>query len=168
MDPCHRIRKIISAYQDNEIEGVQKAAIQAHLHICEGCRNQYEILQQTYQLLKKLPDIEADESLAIKVLERVSHSQQSVWTRIKDDLRQLLPAHAPTVALAIFGILLGTLVGNFWIEQDAFFGRTIPALQSNLTLTIASERAFDAVPAGSFSEGYLQLATYNPEPSHAK
>lgn len=168
MDPCRRIRKKISAYQDNEVDNVQKAAIQAHFHTCEACRRYYETFQQTYQLLKRLPDIEADERLAINVLERVSLSQQSVWFRIKENLLQLLPAHAPAAALALFGILMGMLAGNFWVEQDAFFSRTVPALHSNLARTIASEKAFDAVPAGSFSEAYLQLAAYTPEPRHAK
>lgn len=168
MNPCHRIRKKISAYQDNEVGAVQKAAIEAHFRTCEGCRRHFETLQQSYQLLKLLPDIEADERLSLKILDRVSLSQQSLWIRVKDNFLGILPAPAVMVALAFSGILLGMLAGNFWVKQQILSNRTSATLQSNPALTIASEKAFDAVPAGSFTEGYLQLAAYNPELGHAK
>jgi anti-sigma factor RsiW len=168
MDPCHRIRNILSAYQDNEVEAVQKAAIEAHLRTCESCRRHYEILQQTYQLLNRLPEVEADESLSIKILERVSLSRQSFWIRVKDNWLRLLPVPATMMAMVFSGILLGALVGHFWIEQQALSHRTVANSQSNLAFAIASQKAFDAVPAGSFTQGYLQLAAYKPEHGHAK
>lgn len=168
MRPCRRIRKKLSAYQDGEIDAGQKEAIEAHLHTCEACRQHYEQLQVTCQMLKRLPDIEAGANLSLGILKRVSQAQASLWQRRMGRLFRRLPAPAAVVALAAAGIWVGVLVGHFWIEQGLGPFRKAAAFQSDQALTIASLKAFDAAPAGSFAASYLQLTAGNSEARHAK
>jgi predicted anti-sigma-YlaC factor YlaD len=168
MRPCRRIRKKLSAYQDGEIEAAQKEAIETHMRSCEACRRHYENLQETCQLLMRLPDIEAGANLSLEIIDRVSQAQDSPGIRIKNQFWQRLPVPAAMVALATAGIWVGILVGHFWIEQGYLPFRTAAAFQPDQVLTLASVRAFDAAPYGSFAADYLQLTTDNPEIRHAE
>jgi anti-sigma factor RsiW len=168
MDTCDRIRKKLSAYQDGELENDSKETIESHLRKCKGCRRYYAALQRTYQALKRLPDIEADERLFLRILDRVVISRKSPWIVVQDSVSHLLPSPAAIAAVGIAGILIGLLGGHFWVEQQFPAPQSLSTTLSASALTIASVKAFDAVPSGSFAEGYLKLTTYSPEIRHAK
>ena len=168
MKTCRHIRKKLSAYQDGEVGAAQKDAIESHLRTCKGCQLHYEAFQQTFQVLKRLPDIQADEGLSLRILDRVTQAQPSPWNGIKGNFLRRLPVPAAMAALAVAGILFGLLMGNFWIEQELGYRRTSAVYRSEPALTVVSVKAFDAAPFGSFSEGYLQLITHSPEMGHAE
>lgn len=167
MKTCLSIRKKLSAYQDGEVGSAQKDAIETHLNACEDCRRQYEAWQQTYRMLKSLPEIKYEARLSRRILARVTQTQEPFWVRIKGNAFRLLPAPAAMAALCAAGILFGTVVGNYWTEKQFFLTRATSAFRSDQALTLASVKAFNATPPGSFAEGYLDAA-YNPEISHAK
>lgn len=168
MNPCRRIRKRLSAFQDGELGAAEKDAIESHLHVCEECRMHYEELLQTYHLLRSIPAIAADEGLSLRVLERVDQTQGPLWVQLKENLLRLVPAPAAMAAMAVVGILVGTIMGNFWIRQQVLPVRTSTAFQSEPALTIVSVKAFDAAPSGSFAANYLQLTAFSQETRHAK
>ena len=165
MKTCRHIRKKLSAYQDGEVGAAQKDAIESHLRTCKGCQLHYEAFQQTFQVLKRLPDIQADEGLSLRILDRVTQAQPSFWNGINGNYLKRLPVPATMV---VAGILFGMLMGNFWIEQELGYRRTSAVYRSEPALTVVSVKAFDAAPFGSFSEGYLQLITHSPEMGHAE
>ena len=168
MNPCRPIRKKLSAYQDGEVGATEKDVIESHLHLCEECRMHYEALLQTSHLLKSMPVIEADDGLSLRILGRVNQTQASLWVQLKENLLRLVPAPAAMVALAVVGILVGTIMGDFWIKQQFLPIRTSTAFQSEPALTIVSVKAFDAAPSGSFAASYLQLTAFSQEIRHAK
>jgi predicted anti-sigma-YlaC factor YlaD len=168
MRACRHIRQKLSAYQDGEVEGAQKEVIDTHLHACEACRRRYGQLQETCQGLKRLPDIEASANLVLGIFARTSQAHISPWQRFTGYRWRLLPVSAAMVSLAVAGLWIGLLMGHFWIEQGLGPFRRSVAFPSDHAITIASLKAFDAAPDGSFAAGYLQLTAYRPEARHAK
>ena len=81
---------------------------------------------------------------------------------------RLLPTPAVIVTLAAAGLLVGSMLGNYLIEKQFRPSRAVSTFHSDQALTLASVRAFDSTPPGSFAEGYLKLTTYNPEIKHEK
>jgi predicted anti-sigma-YlaC factor YlaD len=167
MNQCRRIRKRLSAYQDDEVGLALNVDIKTHLGKCEVCRGHYEALRQTCQELKALPEIDAGDRLTTTILDRVARSQPSPWLQVWGHFLRRLPAPAAMAALVAIGILMGSLAGRFWIDRLYPSNSTVLAYQSEPASTMASVKAFDAAPAGSFAQGYLQLITYSPEGRHA-
>ncbi len=168
MSACRRIQKKLSAYQDGEVGSVQKAAVENHLRTCKACQKHYAALRHTYQLLKSVPDMEADDGLTFRILDRVMQPRETLWIRIKDNFHRVLPAPAAMAVLVVAGIFFGALAGGFWIQPQYLSTRAPSAFSSEPGPTLASLKAFDAAPSGSFSEGYLQLITYGPETRYEK
>ena len=168
MKTCQSIRKKLSAYQDGEVTTAEKDAIEAHLRTCESCRKQHEALLQTYRMLRSLPEIEPAPGLCRRIVDSATRARESFWVRALGEALRWLPAPAAMVALAVAGLLVGTMLGNLLIAGQFHPSPPLSASFSDQALTLASVRVFDATPPGSFAEGYLNLVTRNQELSHEK
>ena len=168
MDSCQIISKKLSAYQDGEVTPAEKTAIETHLRTCEACRTKHEALLLTYQILRNLPEIEPAPGLSRQIVSRATRVQERFWVRALGSAFRLLPASAAMAILAAAGLLIGTITGNFLTERQIHPSWVSSKFQSDQALTLASVRAFDATPPGSFAEGYLKLTAYNPEKGHEK
>ena len=168
MRTCHSIRKNLSAYQDGEVGMAEKDVIEAHLRTCKACAKQLEALLKTYRMLRSLPAIEPTPEFSRQILDRDTRVQEAFWVRFLGQALHLLPTPSAIVAVAVAGLLIGTMLGNFLTKKQFRPARTLSAFHSGQALTLASVRVFDASPPGSFAEGYLQLAGQNPERSYEK
>ena len=168
MKTCQNIRKNLSAYQDGEVGTAEKDVIEAHLRSCKACANQHEALLKAYRMLKSLPAIEPTPEFSRQIMDRATRVQEAFWVRSLGQALRLLPTPSAIVAAAVVGLLLGTLSGNLLTKRQFRPAWTLSAFHSDQALTLASVRAFDATPPGSFAEGYLQLAGQNPERSYEK
>ncbi len=168
MKTCQSIRKKLSAYQDGEVTTAEKDAIEAHLRTCEACRKQHEALLQTYRMLMSLPEIEPAPGLSRRIVDSATRAQEPFWVRALGEALRWLPAPAAMVALAVTGLLVGTMLGNFLAKGQFHPSHRLSASFSDQALTLASVRVFDATPPGSFAEGYLNLVTRNQELNHEK
>ena len=164
MRSCQSISKKLSAYQDGEVTTVEKAIIETHLRTCEACQKKYEALLLTYRNLRNLPEIDPAPELSRQIVNRADLVQEPFWIQVLVSAFRSLPVSAAMVILAVTGLLIGAIMGNFLTERQ-FHHSTFHTDQA---LTLASVQAFDATPPGSFAEGYLKLNTYNPETSHEK
>ena len=168
MKTCQSIRKKLSAYQDGEVTSSEKDVIEAHLRTCDACWKKHEALLQTYRMLRSLPEIEPAPGLSRRIVDSVTRAREPFWVRAPGEVLRWLPAPAAMVALAVAGLLIGTILGNLLIERQFHFPHPSSASFSDQALTLASVKVFDATPPGSFAGGYLKLTTYNPEISHEK
>lgn len=69
---CHRIQKRLSAYQDGEIGGEERDRISTHLGGCPACRSAYAELEQAWQRLEKIPEIQASAGFERRLFERIN------------------------------------------------------------------------------------------------
>ncbi len=79
---CRRIQKRLSAYQDGEIAGEERKRIAVHLEGCPACRSAYAELEQVWQSLEKIPEIEASAGFEGRLLERINDvPEPHTWWR---------------------------------------------------------------------------------------
>src|SRR4030042_959044 len=79
---CHRIQRRLAAYQDGEIGGKERDRISAHLEGCPACRSAYAELEQVWQSLEKIPEIQASPGFERRLFERInSVPEPRAWWR---------------------------------------------------------------------------------------
>jgi anti-sigma factor RsiW len=69
---CRSIRERLAAYQDGEIGGEERARIAAHLGECPSCRSFYAELEQVWEAMEKIPEIEASPGFERRLAERIN------------------------------------------------------------------------------------------------
>lgn len=162
---CHRIQKRLSAYQDGEIAGEERKRIAAHLEGCPACRNAYAELEQAWQSLEKIPEIEASAGFEGRLFERINAIPEPrprwriPWVSWVDQWR-LAPAMA--FGIVLIGIALGAYMGNLMVGNDSRLVLS-QAGYSQAGMDIHSFKAFAAVPPGSLGDGYLRMATFTED-----
>lgn len=71
---CRQSRRLFGAYWDDEITQAEREALDAHLSGCRSCRERYDALARTLELVSGLPRVEAAPDLAERVLARARHA----------------------------------------------------------------------------------------------
>ncbi len=119
---CCRIKKRISSFIDGEIQGKEKAKIEAHLNSCPECRNEAEKLKQVNMILDTMPSVSTPPFLANRVLARVKGEINE-----KRSLN-FLPAWmrwATALTAVLVGLSIGAGMGQkisrdvFWKQKEA-------------------------------------------------
>lgn len=165
---CRNIQKKLSACQDGELEPAEKTVVETHLLLCETCRSRYEALRKTYQMIGSLSEIEPGQGFLRKVLDQTEQSREPYWVRGIRLAQKLLPMPAAMAALAVSGILIGTVSGNVLVKQWARPALVSSVPDSGRSLTLSSINAFEAIPPGSFADDVLKLAGFHKETEHEK
>jgi Putative zinc-finger len=116
---CSQAKSLLSPYLDGAVTGTQMLAVSKHLDICAHCRQEYDLLRQTLQLLTSLGPRKAPDDLALKLRLAISreaaHSRRpylhDLWIRLDNAMRAfMVPATAGLAsAVVIFGFLMGFL-----------------------------------------------------------
>jgi len=161
MKICQEIRQNLSAYQDDEVIQTQRNNIKAHLHNCDPCRKYIADLRQTTQLINSLPQIKSGPNFTRRVMNSVPDT--SLWNRLLGKPLRRFPVPSAAIAMVIVGLLTGTLLGNLLIQNPYFPSGHSSPNYSGRGITLASLTVFDAVPAGSIADGYLNMIATNME-----
>src|ERR1700704_4679269 len=117
---CSEAKRLFSPYLDGAVTGTQMHGLQRHLSDCETCRQEYQLLRQTQQLLVSVgrPKVPADLSLKLRLA--ISHEAaqarrppfEGLAVRLDNALHAfMVPATAGFLsALVIFGIAMAYFV----------------------------------------------------------
>ena len=62
---CESIREMLSAYIDDELDTGERQVVDLHLESCSLCREEYESMRKTVDLLRKLPLVESERSFTV-------------------------------------------------------------------------------------------------------
>ncbi|MDA8126226.1 MAG: anti-sigma factor [Deltaproteobacteria bacterium] len=162
---CRHVQKRLSAYQDREVSRKEREQIANHLEGCPACRSAYDELEQAWQVLAMIPEIDAAPGFEKRLAEKIralpeprSH-WRFPWISWGDQWR-LAPAMA--LGVALIGITLGAYLGNLLVG-----GGSQTALSQAGALQTGGEihafRAFAAAPPGSLGDGYLRLAAFTED-----
>jgi anti-sigma factor RsiW len=161
---CHRIQKRLSAYQDGEVGGKEKERIAAHLEVCPACRSAYAELGQAWQMLEKIPEIEASAGFERRLSARLNAlPEPRSWWRFPwvDWIYRAYPAPAIAAVLLVVGAVLGGYLGN--VLMSSFSSAPAQVQVSSASADIVSFNVFSAAPPGSLGDGYLRLASFTEE-----
>lgn len=161
---CHRIQKKLAAYQDGEIAGKERERIAAHLEGCPACRSAYAELEQAWQSLEKIPEIQASAGFERRLFERINAVPEPrsrwrfPWVSWID---RLYPAPAMAAVLLLVGTVLGGYLGNALVSGLASAPAQVQA--SRAGTDIVSFGVFSAAPPGTLGDGYLRMAHFTEE-----
>ena len=164
---CHHIQKRLAAYQDGEIGGGEQERITAHLEGCPACRSAYAELEQAWQRLEKIPEIQASAGFEQRLFERINAvpEPRSRWRFAWDSwvswINRAYPAPAMAAALLLVGTVLGGYLGNALVS--GFSSAPAQVQPSRAGTDIVSFRAFSAAPPGTLGDGYLRMAHFTEE-----
>ena len=161
---CHRIQKRLAAYQDGEMGGEEREQIAAHLRGCPSCRIVHAELEQAWQRLEKIPEIQASQGFERRLFERIDAlpEPRSGW-RLPwvSWVYRAYPAPAMAAVLLLVGTVLGGYLGNALVSG---FSSAPAQVQASRTGTdIVSFRVFSAAPPGTLGDGYLRMAHFTEE-----
>lgn len=165
---CRYTQTKLSAFQDRELDSAERKAVETHLHSCEDCRGRYEALTKACQMIESLSEIEPGDGFTRQVLSETAQSPELYWVKGIRLAQKLLPMPAAMAALAVSGLLIGTVSGNVMVKQWAHPTRVSFAFDSGRSLTLTSINAFEAIPPGSFADDVLRLAAPHKETEHEK
>jgi len=74
---CRQARRMFGAYWDDEVTQAEREALDAHLSTCRACRERYDALARTLELVSGLPRVESAPDLAERVLARARHAERA-------------------------------------------------------------------------------------------
>ena len=161
---CRRIKKRLAAYQDGEIGGNERERIAAHLRDCPSCRIAHAELEQVWQSLEKITEIQTSVGFERRLSARVSVLNEPhlrwrfpwvSWTY------RAYPASAMAAVLLLVGAVLGGYLGNTLVSGLPSAPAQVHA--SRTGTDIVSFRVFAAVPPGSLGDRYLRMAHFTKE-----
>ena len=161
---CHHIQKRLAAYQDGEIAGEERERIAVHLEGCPACRSAYAGLEQAWQSLEKIPEIQASAGFERRIFERINAASKprSRWRfPWVPWVYRTYPAPAMAAVLLLVGAVLGGYLGNVLVS--GFPSAPAQALASRADTDIVSFKVFSAAPPGTLGDGYLRMAHFTEE-----
>jgi len=113
----HRAGRLLSAYVDSELTAAETRAVQEHLLDCAACRNAYENLRATRELLAGLPPAEPPAEFWPAIRGPVLRARSVVaggpedglraaWAFARERLRSWIVVRRPGWALAAVLVML--------------------------------------------------------------
>jgi anti-sigma factor RsiW len=135
---------LISAYLDNELQGTEKAAIEAHLLGCSRCSAALAEMRSLRAAFAKSEHHPAPYGFATRVMARTAELEKKKIPWLVPVFTRFAEA-AVLVIVIIVGIALGKVMTN---SSSA----TTTNIASSLSLDL-----FDAAPPGSLGGAYLAM-----------
>jgi len=99
---CKKVKSLLSAYIDQELNPSLEKEVRAHLEECLACKREVEELRKTISQVKSLPKMEVPEGFPRKVQQRIAETSPSPKSPL---LRLSLPAVA-TAAVIILAVII--------------------------------------------------------------
>jgi anti-sigma factor RsiW len=161
---CRHIQKRLSAYHDGEIVGKERERIAAHLEGCPACRSAYAELEQAWQLLERIPEIEASAGFEGRLSAKINAvpEQRSRWRFPRVSwVYRVYPATALAAVIVLVGTVLGGYLGNALVS--GFSSAPVQVQAAGAGIDIVSFRAFAAAPPGTLGDSYLRMAHFTEE-----
>jgi anti-sigma factor RsiW len=161
---CRNVNKKLSAYQDGELDRREQEQVANHLLSCRACREQYAELEQVWQTLGGLEEIQPDPWSYRQLVRKIEEPREQGLFPILRHVFQLSRAPITVSTVLVIGLLAGIYFGRILARFDLLPFQTHPAGYSQEAL-FTSMRAFDPAPPGTFAEGYLRMVSYKESDS---
>lgn len=157
---CRSIRKRLSAYQDKELSSDEQDRIRSHLQDCPECNERYAGFQHTWEVLGELPGIHPTPGFYLELRKKISGLNDHRFLPKLRQVFQFLPSPLAMAALLVAGLVLGAYAGTFFFQEGLIDFRRHQPGYSQVDVSLASIRTFDAIPPGTLAHGYMRMASY--------
>ena len=109
---CRRVISLLSAYIGGEISGMDMLAIRGHIGNCGSCREDYESLRATKQLLARIPTAAPRTDLTKAICSRLDAVEMplylKLWSGVLAGWRtKTSPAFAVVAAVSVAFLVVG-------------------------------------------------------------
>ena len=159
---CQKVRKKLSAFIDNELDGAMRVKLEEHLRECFSCRQELRLLSQTWEVLGIWEKIEPSDNFEAKFWQRVKEKVKERELKPRARLFQWLTKIAvPSSAIALIFLALGLLCGIYL--GDMLYPEENRVLPEN-SLSLIKENllfleSFEDFPRESVANIYISLAS---------
>jgi predicted anti-sigma-YlaC factor YlaD len=155
---CRQIRKKLSAFQDGELSAGERTQVSTHLCNCPSCRSVYAELEDVWQSLNMINEIEPspgfNRNLYWKIHAPADQCQKQWFPRFW----QLFPANVFTVVLLLTGLVLGAFLGDAFVTVGPW-SITHQTSYSRTPADFDSFKVFAPLPPGTLGNSYIRMAS---------
>jgi anti-sigma factor RsiW len=155
---CRQIRKKLTAFQDRELNADERALVSMHLLSCPSCRSVYADMEEVWQSLKGIDEIEPSPGF-------YRHLYWKIHTPATDHQRQwfpwflrLFPANVFTLALLLIGLVLGAFLGDAIVTEGPWSIKNQTRYSQTLR-DFDSFKVFAPLPPGTLGDSYIRMAS---------
>lgn len=141
-----RLQDLLSVYIDGQVNGSERAKVEAHLDGCEACRSELTTLRATVDLLASLPQIVPSRSFALTLEpEPVRSYEPLMWTA-----RVVAPVAAVLLVALVAGDSVGLVTqrvaGEPVVVETTVSDGGVAATQADASAAVALAAAPEAAP----------------------
>jgi anti-sigma factor RsiW len=144
---CRAVKRMLSAYIDDELTTTQVQKIEEHLQDCSSCKYDLEMLRDTWDVLDILPHPKPAPHFYTQLKSRLLKEEKTKPHSWIENV--LVPALAAGVV--ILGILLGNSISKNGTQRNTSLAAE-EAWAESMHLD-----SFDDFPTASFGEAYAEL-----------
>ena len=163
---CAQAQEWLSEKLDDSLDGARSTQLNSHLHDCAACRQEWEALRESWQLLGTLPELEPSTLFRAQVWEKIRHDKAPAGWSFKRWLAGLslslaslalclnlsagTPLATPTLPPPTQQELAQNLAAGELQEWDASV-EVLPSLEA----VAQDDSPLAAVPLGDLSHDYF-------------
>ncbi len=112
---CTEVRELLLDYLEGQLEGEKAMPVADHLALCESCRREKSVCEQSWAMAGEWPDIEPDPLYRARFWEKASRQERTgIWSTLQDIFREKRIA---LTALASMILMLGAF--SLWHRSPA-------------------------------------------------
>lgn len=111
MNPCERFKRHISDFIDDEMDPVQRKAVEKHIHMCHQCATKAEQIELVRKSLQRLTRQKCSDDFNVLLRARIRREGQKKTPRFTL-LWEATPRWVPAMGL---GVII--LVTSVWVFQ---------------------------------------------------
>ena len=126
MKPCDEYLLALSAFVDGELEETERAALEAHLNECEGCRRWLSELSAMRAAFDTLEEEPAPDGFAKGVMTRLQEQKRPARRRARGWMGLVACAAVALVALSVLPGLTGTNKNSDAAEEEPMLSAALP------------------------------------------
>jgi anti-sigma factor RsiW len=152
---------MLAAYQDGERSAAERSRVETHLAGCDSCRKYYAEMEEAWQAMEGMPEIEPSPGFYQAVCKKINAPSRNPVRKFHSWVMDFFPAPAVAIPVLLIGILCGVAMGNI-IGSGLGTEKNHTAYSGSLmdTNTVG---IFSPIPPGTLGDGYLRLAVIAEE-----
>jgi len=128
---CQRIKELIPAYMDEELQPNEMKEVREHLSVCSTCQKEFETFEKSWAMLGELDEIQPEPGFIGRFWSRLA-LEQSWQEKIKEVMENMFSHKqlVPVLATLCIMILVGSFAGYYYAQTQKT-NRTLAKLNQN-------------------------------------